>query len=688
MRTTLLIAATAAMTGCVTHTDPTEDCEEMTRGWVDEDKDGYGEGDPIMVCELGELVDNGIDCNDADPMVSPAAKELCNGIDDDCDGELDNGFERTVFFADTDNDGFGAPFPATASCATPAEGLWTNNSSDCDDNNPAINPGAIEVCNDGLDDDCNGLADDGDAGVLESTLRTFYRDADADGYGDLNQPTQLCSPSAIFVDNADDCKDNDTSINPDTIEICNGFDDDCDLLIDDEDDNVDPATFSDLFPDADGDGFGDASDPKAITRACAATPGVNTLDGTDCDDGNDQVNPGFDERLCDEIDNDCNAITPDDVDFDFDTYTACNNDCDDTNPFINPGQPEVVGDSIDQNCNNLDACYRDADGDGARTEDFVEVPDVGCLTNDTNIADASLPIDCDDNDPTVSITYDWYVDTDGDGFGGGAIIATECHDQPGLVSDEFGVDCNEADVAINPGVNEVCGDNIDQNCSGSDTCRSCLAWKDEMGVDISGVQSIQPASQAQIQDVYCDQVTDGGGWTLVASSTVPLNDGVTGYYDDLKTLFPVAQSIQVWRGMRRVTGLGGDIRFACKDNPANIPMTVDLSFYDTHWYNEITSGLDADSCFNEGNGSGADPAPERRNNISAALLPFGNAWNSAGYLEGEDACDSADDFTVDFDDRGMDGNQSDGTDWGEDDDSSKCGVSGLGSGSWFIFVRE
>lgn len=89
----------------------------------------------------------------------------------------------------------------------------------------------------------------------------------------------------------------------------------------------------------------------------------------------------------------------------------------------------------------------------------------------------------------------------------------------------------------------------------------------------------------------------------------------------------------------------------------------------------------------EGNGAGADPPPARRDKVAGTSLPVGDAWNT-GYFEGEDNCNSADDFTVDFDNRGMDDNQSDGTDWGEDDLSRKCGTDGLMEWQWFVFARE
>ena len=107
-----------------------------------------------------------------------------------------------------------------------------------------------------------------------------------------------------------------------------------------------------------------------------------------------------------------------------------------------------------------------------------------------------------------------------------------------------------------------------------------------------------------------------------------------------------------------------------------------------NWYMEWTTGGDADSCFEEDNGQGATiPTPSRRNNLTREVLEAGDRYG-AGFLEGEDSCESDDDFTLDFDDRGMGGNGSDGTDWGEADDVLKCGIEGVDTGQWFVFVRE
>jgi hypothetical protein len=125
------------------------------------DNDGDGYGNPVltvMACAAPSgYVSNGTDCADNNAQIYPGATETCNGLDDDCDGAVDENL-GSMWYADADADGFGNPMISVMSCTQPL-GYVTNN-TDCADNDPLRYPGALEICN-GLDDDCDGQIDEG-----------------------------------------------------------------------------------------------------------------------------------------------------------------------------------------------------------------------------------------------------------------------------------------------------------------------------------------------------------------------------------------------------------------------------------------------------------------------------------------------------------------------------------------------
>ena len=175
----------------------------------------------------GDGVPSFSDCNDEDAGVFPGAEELCNEIDDDCDGEIDEGSatDAEVFYPDLDADGYGDDRYPTPMCSK-ASG-YVKKAGDCEDLDADANPEGTEVC-DGLDNDCDGLLD-GDDDSLEGSLLVFYADADQDGFGDPDAALETCDPPTGYVDNDDDCDDSSREANPELDEVCgDGLDNDCD----------------------------------------------------------------------------------------------------------------------------------------------------------------------------------------------------------------------------------------------------------------------------------------------------------------------------------------------------------------------------------------------------------------------------------------------------------------------------
>ncbi len=495
--------------------------EEVVYTWYS-DADGDGYGDPAAALDTCDppagSSPTGDDCDDATATTNPGADELCNDVDDDCDGEVDDDpVDGVVEYTDSDGDGLGDPESATASCASLGEG-WVEDGTDCDDSSVdvgaadtwytdgdgdgygdsasgvasceqpegtiadgsdcddadrGINPDAVEAC-DGVDEDCDGEADDG---ATDGTI--WYYDDDEDGYGDPATSTSSCEAPDEFVSDDTDCDDLDAAVNPMADEVCNDVDDDCDGEVDE--DASDALTW---YSDGDGDGYGLEGD---TVTGCDVPSGYAASTG-DCDDADPAYNPGAVEDDCaDPNDYNCDGATGY-ADGDGDGYAACE-ECDDADSAVNPAGVEIC-DGLDNDCDgtvdggasDADTWYADSDEDGYGDSSTgtlsCEAPEgYGATDGDCDDADASAYPDavelCDsaDNDCDGSVDEDapgatsWYEDGDGDGYGDAASSTTSCDAPAGYVADA--TDCNDDASTAWPGNSEYCSDSIDNDCDGS-----------------------------------------------------------------------------------------------------------------------------------------------------------------------------------------------------------------------------
>lgn len=297
--------------------------------YADTDNDGYSNGSTLTQCfrpggykVASELTATTGDCNDSNPNINPTATETCNGIDDNCNGMTDEGATPNTYYRDVDGDGFGNSAVTQQGCSQPggyvanntdcndnsalekpgqvwykdadgdsyaqtgaatvtqcqrpsgykAASELTSTSGDCNDGNPAVNPGVSEVC-DGVDNNCNSMTDEG-------ALAIFYRDMDSDGFGNPSVTTQACSAPPGYVTNNTDCDDTNGAINPNTI----------------------------WYLDADNDNYYTGNGNAQCTSPGAGYKNTGLAGGSDCNDADNTIYPTAPD-ICDSKDNNCNGTT-------------------------------------------------------------------------------------------------------------------------------------------------------------------------------------------------------------------------------------------------------------------------------------------------------------------------------------------------------------------------------------------
>ena len=240
--------------------------------------------------------------------ISPTQSEICDGVDNNCNEEIDEqgGEEVLIWYLDADGDTFGDVTQPLAACGEPQG--YVANLDDCDDDDENVFVGAEEIC-DEIDNDCDGTID----GEEATDALVFYLDTDGDGFGIMEQ--RHCTKPDGYSEVDGDCDDQDNDIHPNAVEFCNDEDDDCDDLVDEtpDEDILSPAVdILTLYVDADGDGFG----RNETVYACEITDDFVT-NNLDCDDNeldenSDDIADGFfqnpdSDELCDGVDNNCNG---------------------------------------------------------------------------------------------------------------------------------------------------------------------------------------------------------------------------------------------------------------------------------------------------------------------------------------------------------------------------------------------
>jgi hypothetical protein len=457
---------------------------------VDADGDGSVEAD---------------DCNDNDANVNPDAEEICDGVDNNCDDEIDNdATDALTFYQDTDGDGFGNPEMMEAACEA-AEG-YVDNMDDCDDSSGDINPDAAEVC-DEMDNDCDGDVDDADEDVDLETGMMVYADTDTDGLGDMAAGMMSCAIPEGYVEDSSDCDDTDTAIGAIDVDG-DGFVacvDDCD-----DDDAEIGAT------DVDGDGFvacvDDCDDDDAMTFPGAAEAESETSCMRDMDDdgfGDVDVKNCIQVEMFDTYGDAWNGSPPaavlstDEAHDVIEEYTVTSSDecVDETATVCDPeggdyGPESYLSVEFCATTEEITVMYRagvdtsyneenairvtDSDGMvweyGPRFVDATTGEELAPLEEDLILATIAVSAvakgsDCDDTDVEVGSG-----DLDGDGYDACDIDnPRDCDDSdaainPGVDADDdlfnMCVDCDDADAAINPDATEVWYDGIDTDCDG------------------------------------------------------------------------------------------------------------------------------------------------------------------------------------------------------------------------------
>jgi FG-GAP-like repeat/Putative metal-binding motif/Secretion system C-terminal sorting domain len=614
------------------YVDNTEDCDDGGFTYNDVDGDGFGVGAPEA---CGSSYEN-TDCDDFNVMVFPTQLEECNQTDDNCDGEIDEGLPLTDYYFDSDLDGFGGDF-FDALCLDPGIG-FISQGGDCDDFEPTANPTGVEICENLIDEDCDGsdltcevfgctdplafnydptaTVDDGSCvvfGCAEPTAFNYNPSATVDDgscivLGCTNFIALNYNPIATVDDGScliTGCTDPiATNFNPEA----NITDGSCEypgctdplatnyLFYANIDDgsctyagcnnpvavNFDPqATEDDGSCIIEGctdaaasnyDATANSDNGSCIYTGCTNPVAVNFDPQATEDDGSciiegctDATAYNYDPAATSD-DGSCVAVLEGCTD-----PSACNYALEantDDGSCILP-QTEICNE-LDDNCDGevdegLGQLYfADLDGDG-----FGDLNNAvfTCLQTSGFVSNSE---DCDD----YSLTYD---DLDGDGFGSG---------QPSACGDALiGDDCDDNDVNVLPSGFEICGNGIDEDCSGSDSVCAVLGCIDIAACNYEPLANEDNGSCIYAQLEICNGLDD--------NCNGQIDEGIAGQLVNAVTvntaLFPACTA--------------ANIASANLNNGTDTPWISgsgkDLWYKLTAQYNALRVGLSAASGDNE-----------------------------------------------------------------------------------------
>ncbi|TDG13462.1 hypothetical protein E2F43_07945 [Seongchinamella unica] len=300
-----------------------------TRTWyADRDGDDYGSANDSLLAasQPDGYVINNLDCNDDSADIHPWTSELEDGVDNNCNGRIDEGFVDETYYRDIDGDGFGDPAVSRMSRRKP--GGFVRNNLDCNDNDAGQHPDAPEVA-DNRDNNCDGNIDE--------QLLTYFRDVDGDGYGVETGSMSSLEPLPGYTTEAGDCDDNNSDIFPGAPEQFDATDNDCDGLTDE---GFSTTTY---YRDADADGFGDAADSIADIEQ---PEGYVSNAGDNCPSIS---NPSQADSDGDGIGDACDSFN--NLDPDNDGVNSPTDNCPDD---YNPSQADRDNDGIGDSCDPVD----------------------------------------------------------------------------------------------------------------------------------------------------------------------------------------------------------------------------------------------------------------------------------------------------------------------------------------------